>query len=222
MTTDQAPRELTNEQIDDVFRGLFRTYATKVDKKFARAIIAADRALIASQAQPAAELNPGISVDIAHVTPELHQSTRNLVARFAMALAEKLLVAQKKYGYSDGWADNGWMDECREDLMKHIAKGDPRDVAAYCAFLWHHGESTAIPQQPAAASAEAPFDLNDVVPPSAHDWWLENIRGAASKDWMDGWDACRARARTLAKAAQPIKGQSPPVAPAQQSEAPKL
>lgn len=25
---------------------------------------------------------------------------------------------------------------------QHIAKGDPRDVAAYCAFMWWHGWST--------------------------------------------------------------------------------
>ena len=27
-------------------------------------------------------------------------------------------------------------------------KGDPRDVAAYCAFLWHHGQSTAALTHP--------------------------------------------------------------------------
>lgn len=75
----------------------------------------------------------------------LHPATADLVRRFAAALAEKLAAAEKKYGYSDGWADPAWMDECRQKLMEHIAKGDPRDVAAYCAFLWHHGESTARP-----------------------------------------------------------------------------
>jgi hypothetical protein len=29
--------------------------------------------------------------------------------------------------------------------MRHVHKGDPRDVAAYCAFLWHHGETTNVP-----------------------------------------------------------------------------
>jgi len=81
------------------------------------------------------------------VVPEgLHPHTVNLVARFATALAEKLASAERKYGYSDGWADPSWMDECRRKLVEHVAKGDPRDVAAYCAFLWHHGESTAAPQ----------------------------------------------------------------------------
>lgn len=76
---------------------------------------------------------------------ELHPRTRDLANRFSAAMAEKLLAAQRKYGYSDGWADPSWMDECRAKLLEHVAKGDPRDVANYCAFLWSHGESTAAP-----------------------------------------------------------------------------
>lgn len=75
----------------------------------------------------------------------LEPKTRELVCRFAAALGQKLLAAQEKYGHSDGWADPRWMDSCRAQLVEHVAKGDPRDVAAYCAFLWHHGESTAVP-----------------------------------------------------------------------------
>lgn len=71
------------------------------------------------------------------------EATRDLVNRFAQALLEKLAAAEKKYGYTDGWLQSDWMDECRAKLMEHVAKGDPRDVAAYCAFLWHHGESTS-------------------------------------------------------------------------------
>ncbi len=37
------------------------------------------------------------------------------------------------------------MEQCRNELVEHVKKGDPRDVAAYCAFLWHHGEKTAMP-----------------------------------------------------------------------------
>jgi len=75
--------------------------------------------------------------------PALHPATADLVRRFSVALAEKLAAAEQKYGYSDNWARPGWMDECRQHLLDHIAKGDPRDVAAYCAFLWHHGEHTS-------------------------------------------------------------------------------
>lgn len=81
---------------------------------------------------------------------ELHPKTRDLVTRFSAAMAEKLLKAQRKYGYSDGWADAGWLDECRQHLRQHVAKGDPLDVANYCAFLWHHGASTTAPGAPEA------------------------------------------------------------------------
>ncbi|HEY3599722.1 MAG TPA: hypothetical protein VGL08_19675 [Paraburkholderia sp.] len=81
----------------------------------------------------------------------LHPDTFRLVRRFTGALAAKLLVAQRKYGYGASWADDDWQDKCRADLMKHIAKGDPRDVAAYCAFMWHHSWPTA----PVAHAADA-------------------------------------------------------------------
>jgi hypothetical protein len=80
----------------------------------------------------------------------LHPKTAELVCRFSVALAEKLLAAEVKYGYSDGWLSPDWMDECRAKLLEHVEKGDPRDVAAYCAFLWHHGEKTAMPPQKTA------------------------------------------------------------------------
>lgn len=73
----------------------------------------------------------------------LHPATTDLVQRFAAALADKLATAEAKYGYTNEWADPSWMDECRHRLLEHVAKGDPRDVAAYCAFLWHHDERTA-------------------------------------------------------------------------------
>lgn len=80
----------------------------------------------------------------------LHPQTVDLVRRFSDALAEKLLAAEVKYGYSDGWRSPDWMEECRAKLLEHVAKGDPRDVAAYCAFLWHHGEKTVMPPQKTA------------------------------------------------------------------------
>lgn len=74
---------------------------------------------------------------------DLHADTEDLVDRFTAALKDKLAAAQRKYGYTNGWRNPDWMDECRADLLKHVAKGDPRDVAAYCAFLWHHGQPTS-------------------------------------------------------------------------------
>lgn len=76
------------------------------------------------------------------VSKDLHPETRRLVADFAAALADKLHAAEKRYGYSDGWMATDWKAECQADLLKHVAKGDPRDVAAYCAFMWKHGWPT--------------------------------------------------------------------------------
>jgi hypothetical protein len=66
----------------------------------------------------------------------------DLVQRFANALLEKLEAAEVKYGYTDGWMNPDWEDECQRKLSEHIKKGDPRDVAAFCAFMWHHGWRT--------------------------------------------------------------------------------
>jgi hypothetical protein len=76
------------------------------------------------------------------VPTQLNVNTVKLVRDFSEALMQKLLKAQTKYGHQDGWMDGGWMDKCRADMMDHIEKGDPLDVAAYTAFLWFHGEST--------------------------------------------------------------------------------
>lgn len=75
----------------------------------------------------------------------LHPATAELVSGFAKALAEKLRRAEQKYGYSDGWLTDDWQIECGRELMRHITKGDPLDVAAYCAFMWKRGWSTCVP-----------------------------------------------------------------------------
>lgn len=88
---------------------------------------------------------------------ELHPDTQNLVADFSTALAEKLYKAQLKYGYGADWKKDGWATQCLSHFHQHIAKGDPRDVAAYCAFMWHHGwktESVSGPVVPDDGRAE--------------------------------------------------------------------
>lgn len=72
----------------------------------------------------------------------LHPDTKKLVTNFCTALAEKLYKAQLKYGYDTDWKQDGWPSQCQAHFHQHIAKGDPRDVAAYCAFMWWHGWST--------------------------------------------------------------------------------
>lgn len=77
----------------------------------------------------------------------LHQDTESLVQRFSAAMRNKLARAELKYGYSNLWMSNDWMDECRAKLVEHLHKGDPLDVANYCAFLWHHGAHCKPVQQ---------------------------------------------------------------------------
>ncbi|HID1016610.1 TPA: hypothetical protein ACX3MJ_000684 [Raoultella ornithinolytica] len=81
------------------------------------------------------------------VVPEgLNPETTDLVLRFASALADKLYKAEQKYGRSTDWMKDDWYDDCLQSLWEHIEKGDPRDVAAYCAFMWYHGWKTEAAQ----------------------------------------------------------------------------
>lgn len=79
------------------------------------------------------------------MTNPLHPLTNELVDRFAMALKEKLLDAQIKYGFTDNWARLTDFDELRAALERHMDKGDPVDVAVYSMFLWHYGQITRLP-----------------------------------------------------------------------------
>ena len=65
-----------------------------------------------------------------------------LINDFSAALKDKLLDAQNKHGWSDDWL-NIPDYQLHLDLKQHVEKGDPRDVAIYCAFAWYHGYRTA-------------------------------------------------------------------------------
>ena len=69
----------------------------------------------------------------------------DLVEGFAKALLAKLRLASAN-GRS-GWERDDWEKQCQQGLLRHLEKGDPRDVAAYCAFMWHHDWITL--EQPA-------------------------------------------------------------------------
>ena len=92
---------------------------------------------------------------------DLHPDTQKLVSDFSAALAEKLYKAQLKYGYSANWKNDDWQEECLKHFHQHIAKGDPRDVAAYCAFIWYHGWNTES-QSPVPAIQPMMFIDGDI------------------------------------------------------------
>lgn len=83
------------------------------------------------------------SVSTVQMPEGLAATTKHLILNFAQAMAEKLYVAQEKYSYSDSWLLDDWKEKCTTDLHTHIAKGDPVDVANYCAFMWYHKWTTA-------------------------------------------------------------------------------
>lgn len=117
---------------------------------------------------------------------ELHPDTQNLVADFCTALAEKLYKAQLKYGYDADWKQDGWHTQCLAHFHQHIAKGDPRDVAAYCAFMWYHGwkSGPVVPEEITSASAPEIFEI-------AAEAERLGLRGSYAS-YAVGWNACRA------------------------------
>lgn len=116
---------------------------------------------------------------------ELHPDTQNLVADFCTALAEKLYGAQLKYGYDADWKQDGWHTQCLAHFHQHIAKGDPRDVAAYCAFMWYHGWKTESVSGPVVPE-DMPKDLaTQIVSLLTH-----NIGDKLLAQKI--WNACRA------------------------------
>lgn len=68
---------------------------------------------------------------------------KRLVDAFAASLLAKLIESERKYGWKGGWIKKDWKDDLLVEIRKHVEKGDPRDVAAYCAFAWFHGWSLA-------------------------------------------------------------------------------
>ncbi|MDQ7883668.1 DUF551 domain-containing protein [Atlantibacter hermannii] len=129
----------------------------------------------------------------------LHPATADLVLRFATALAEKLHKAEQKYGYSDNWQRNDWYDDCLQSLWEHIEKGDPRDVAAYCAFMWFHGWATTDYDrgvQKAVGPIAAPqvTSAPEQVPESLKDRLLTICDLVEDNDeyCQDIWSVCRA------------------------------
>lgn len=86
-------------------------------------------------------------MDLTITIPDrLHADSRELLGRFTTALAEKMRASEEKHGYANHWMRGGWIADgrCIRHFSEHVLKGDPRDVAIYAAFLWHHGASTTF------------------------------------------------------------------------------
>lgn len=134
----------------------------------------------------------------------LHPDTQKLVIDFCTALAEKLYKAQLKYGYDADWKQDGWPSQCQAHFHQHIAKGDPRDVAAYCAFMWYHGWKTET-AQPAPELQNPISDRQAIV--ALEGAGAVTPIGRAHKMWCD---SCRA---AMLAAAQQPPGSEPATVP---------
>lgn len=121
---------------------------------------------------------------LSHHTPAddaLHPATSDLVDRFAVALKEKLAASERKYGWTDEWAKDDWQERCQRSLAEHLAKGDPRDVAAFAAFMWHHGWSTAAPANSAGQLDAYDAGLLPAPGGASDDWWQDAIRAELAR-----------------------------------------
>lgn len=94
------------------------------------------------------------------VPARLNPATKRLLLWFAEALGKKLRRNEVKYGYSDGWLTADWQELCLKEFHQHIAKGDPIDVAIYCAFMWYRGWNT---RQAAAPEGFSEWCLVEVM-----------------------------------------------------------
>lgn len=99
-----------------------------------------------------------LSRDCIDLPDDLHPETRELVINFASKMGYKLRNAQVKYGFTNGWRHPNWdtakgndqfedPTQCIIAFSHHIDKGDPVDVANYCAFMDWHGWSTKYHSQ---------------------------------------------------------------------------
>lgn len=90
-----------------------------------------------------------------------HPDNVSLLQRLADDFLAKMIHNQQKYGYSNEWLTTDWEDECRQEMMRHIEKGDPLDVAIYAAFMLYRGWSTKqrTPTQEAANPPEVSGDV---------------------------------------------------------------
>lgn len=150
------------------------------------------------------------------------------VDRFAAALKEKLAIARGK-GRS-GWEN---MDPAELSLMlrEHVEKGDPRDVANFCMFLWAlgepigssvlpYGKRAVAPQPSAAAVRNAALEEVEQLCAQQTKFWEEAARAEESVGPLYH-SACAKAAQSvfIKDRVHSLKSQSAPPQPAEQPNA---
>ncbi|KYQ82498.1 hypothetical protein AWW72_17995 [Acinetobacter sp. NRRL B-65365] len=110
--------------------------------------------------------------------PDLSADSNALINNFADQMKVKLVKAQEKYGFNDDWKSSDWEAKCRGELYRHLNKGDPIDVANYCAFMLFHKWSTSFLD---SAYALLPKEPTEVMMLKA----LNAIKSEIGKDHID-------------------------------------
>ncbi|WFW79182.1 ead/Ea22-like family protein [Citrobacter braakii] len=139
-----------------------------------------------SRAEDAERRVESISKSSSLSHPGLLHATNELVLIFSHALADKLYAAQEKYKHGTSWRNNDWQEACQRAFQKHIAKGDPRDVAAYCAFMWWHGWSTKPAEELESRTVTVKLtDINEYLA-EVHDKTLNRASRLLAESVRDG------------------------------------
>uniref|UniRef100_A0AAU6W3G5 Uncharacterized protein n=1 Tax=Pseudomonas phage Cygsa01 TaxID=3138529 RepID=A0AAU6W3G5_9VIRU len=80
-----------------------------------------------------------LRVLVTHQSRYVAQDITHLVLKTVKDMEHKLLKSELKRNTGGVWRNTMWYDELKEELLKHVHKGDPIDVLIYCAFANWHG-----------------------------------------------------------------------------------
>ncbi len=159
MTTDKSRADaLTDEYYKQVWKRVNGTHP--YNGMFGRMVADFARALLAASPveQPAAA--------------PIH-SDDACVDQFAASLKSKLALARAKG--RGGWESCDPADLSRM-LREHVEKGDPRDVANFCMFLWALGKPISAAALP-AEKQPAPSPADERAAPLEHDFQVDRASG---------------------------------------------
>ncbi|MEI9534900.1 MULTISPECIES: hypothetical protein [Morganellaceae] len=79
---------------------------------------------------------------VINLPTDLHKDSQALVLKTAEVVAEKMRATELKRGLTNEWAKPDWESACINDFLRHVDKGDPRDLAVYANMMIHHGWTT--------------------------------------------------------------------------------
>ncbi len=160
-------------------------------------------------------VHPVVSVQVAaDITPTEKHPDDIAVAQFADAMKAKLADARAK-------GRSGWQEcdpaELSYMLREHVEKGDPRDVANFCMFLWSLGKPIGDTVLPISGRTLPPPQEGQALPVADEREALEEadaltVRIEAFYDGADmfGWarvrEKVRAALRQASEEAHPAHG----------------